>query len=1317
MKLVTFFDGKAKPKNRKDTPRGCEHCPLDKIPGVKKIMGGIYGRDILIIGQSPGPDENEEGREFVGRSGEFLWDELEKVGIKRTDVDLQNTVRCFPCDPEESSYDTYLRMRSPSPEEIHCCSIHTDNMLPKVKAAHILILGQIAQKAFLKTKSVPTKKIFWSEQHKAMIYLGDHPSYFIRGYGQGERLNGFRSLLQQLSDAWRAGGATQAHLAPTAAPKRFAYMRRQKYYYVETREQARKADHFIRKKCLAGGQRLATDIEDDVMEDGDRHVFAVGFCPVPGVSFTFDMRGEPAVRRIAIALLEDEEIRKAMHYGCTDEVKLQELEGITIAGFDLDTHLGSYMLTPGLGAYGLEKIAEREYPEFSGYKSEIVEALVEVLPEGVTVPSNWNKASIETKGKWLSANGYYNLSKLSKNTIRLYNGADCDLTKRIEQHCDGAPEVPAALMQLYMDLNIVLMRMEQNGPLFDRKQHASLEVIYEYKEQKKLDELRKEIKDPNFNPGSPPQVMALLYDKMNLKFPFAGHRGKQGKINTQKKTLLMLKKNYPKIKVPQLIIDWRKLSKGNSTYIKGYKICADMNNGYLRTKWNSTGTVTGRLSSGGKKQDPGVVNFQNIHGDPQMQNMCVADKRWRVVFKAIHELVKLSSKEELFQKIEDWVREHMPDLKTYLILDYGQVEVRVAAQISGDENLMHDCLESDIHTTVGVVMTGWSADMIAHDKQTRTLTKNVHFGILFGISKENLYDFIMAMTPPPRDEKEAEERAKNPITPERVSEMYDRYFARYRKVKEYIENQREFARENGYVETLFGLRRKLNVDEVDEENTEFIGDDDDERGTYWGNQAVNCVDFKTEALTQRGWVNGRDLRAGDVLLTKNANNGRLEWQSCTDVKAYPDYDRPLMEFRSRSFSAASTLDHRWLTGNGKCTLTKDITENKYIHRTGSYYGPAMSPYTDDFIRLAGWWLTDGSMRSGEGYSKSACSIWQSKRGNPKKVKMLDELFERLHKNEGMHYRTPLPKNRINDEVGWHFAGRYGVLLRALFPQRELTPYFLSQLPAYQLEILMHTMLLGDGSGSLLTELERKDPASKLVFGTGSLAQAEVFQMLVSLTGRQGSLSRRNCGKYNETRKLYASMNNNPQAGDVFYQVTICRRKVAHIYPSHKRMIKNKGVWCPMVPNTYFVARRDGFVYVTGNTPIQGSAHQLMECALVNLKRKPKRYRLLGVPNMEVHDALYMTVLVLKLFEAKRRAKYLLEKDSLATVKSDFSHIDWEVPIVTESEAGIRLGCKIELDDKEKPVTSVGQYLYLWYEKCKKQIMDMNAQLQEVAAAA
>ena len=109
----------------KDTPRGCEACPLSTIAGVKPIWGTVKGKELLIVGQSPGQTENREGREFLGDSGDFWWGELEKVGIHREDCDIFNVVKCLPADAYEGSYSLRLKMRSPTPQEVHCCSIHT----------------------------------------------------------------------------------------------------------------------------------------------------------------------------------------------------------------------------------------------------------------------------------------------------------------------------------------------------------------------------------------------------------------------------------------------------------------------------------------------------------------------------------------------------------------------------------------------------------------------------------------------------------------------------------------------------------------------------------------------------------------------------------------------------------------------------------------------------------------------------------------------------------------------------------------------------------------------------------------------------------------------------------------------------------------------------------------------------------------------------------------------------------------------------------------------------------------------------------------
>jgi DNA polymerase I-like protein with 3'-5' exonuclease and polymerase domains len=128
-----------------------------------------------------------------------------------------------------------------------------------------------------------------------------------------------------------------------------------------------------------------------------------------------------------------------------------------------------------------------------------------------------------------------------------------------------------------------------------------------------------------------------------------------------------------------------------------------------------------------------------------------------------------------------------------------------------------------------------------------------------------------------------------------------------------------------------------------------------------------------------------------------------------------------------------------------------------------------------------------------------------------------------------------------------------------------------------------------------------------------------------------------------------------------------------------------------------------------NHPVQGTAHQLLECGLVNLRRQPNKYKVLGVPVMDVHDALYCNVRILDLVEAAAKIKYLLEKESLNTVKKDFPDIDWKVPITTEAEAGLRLGCKVDLKDG----FTVESFLADWFLKCRKQVLELNKEMRSI----
>jgi uracil-DNA glycosylase family 4 len=957
----------AKVKKSVKEERGCESCPLNEVDGINKIFGEVTGKKLAIFAQSPGPEENIKGRELIGPSGRWWWTELKRVGFSRDDVDIQNVVRCLPADEGE---DGSLKMRGPTPKEIRCCSLHTENILPKLKARYILVLGQVAAKALLNTRSLPSQRIFWDKRLEARIYLLDHPAFFLRG-GSPSRLAAFRQTLDIFKKdvAEDSGGVIDP----------YAFIRRQDYRLVLNLEQAEEA-----VSLLCGQRRvLAVDIEDDDVE-GKRRVIACGFCGVPGQAFTFvfyhkdqSRKDGEQVKAVAKTILEDPAVQQCYHYGCSDVVKLWEYERIWVTpqSYVHDTNVSEYFRFPDARKYGLASIAENRFPQFSGYKNII---LPELLSYG-EIPGAIERGTPEQQSKYLSKNDLYHLSRLSLDTLRLYNGGDCHLTKKIYLDNRKREQVPQALLGLYIDLSFILHTMESNGPLFDYEQFSKLNVLYPKKGELLCTELRAAINDDKFNPASPTQVYTALYKTLKLEFPLPG------KPNTQKAAMQMLAQRHT---FPAKVLEWRHLAKADGTYIKGYKACADLHEGRLRTRWWYSGTRSGRLSSGGgREKESGVVNLQNVANNEHIQNMLIADKDWQRVYNLVWQILgrfapdlvnfwvvedtyttaaaKAKKTGEKFagdkpmmsealqatytlaaKKVEAWLRKMMPDFRVFLMLDYGQIEVRVAAQLSGDENLIADCQESDIHTRVGSIMTGWDPEKIRHDKYTRTRTKNVHFGVLFGQSEEGTVKYVISMAPPEEQLKvfnmSDKERRKYE---NEIRKQYRRYFERYTGIKDFIENQREFARQNGYVETIFGMQRPLDIREDRQEEAEIVDDGGDKGGGYWGNIAINStVQGSAHQLLVCGLVNVRrqpakyevlgtpvmdvhdalyfNVRALDLMAAYKKARYLMEQESLNTVKT----DFPHIEWRV----PIATEAEAGLSLGCKLELTEETTTGSFL---------------------------------------------------------------------------------------------------------------------------------------------------------------------------------------------------------------------------------------------------------------------------------------------------------------------------------------------------------------------------------------------------
>ena len=202
-----------------------------------------------------------------------------------------------------------------------------------------------------------------------------------------------------------------------------------------------------------------------------------------------------------------------------------------------------------------------------------------------------------------------------------YNCADADLTKRLE--VKTAPYISIPLLQVYIRVAFTLEDMETRGPYLDKEALAEAKAIVP-KEIQKLHGRLQMLAWEGFNPNTPQQIAKLLFDK--LKLPQLERR------STGKEILETLAQKT-KSKVPRLVIAYRKLTKIESTYLKGYERSADAHNGQLHTIWWLTGAVTGRLRSGKGDQaeaKEGVINLQNLHGAPLLQNLLVSDPNWRL---------------------------------------------------------------------------------------------------------------------------------------------------------------------------------------------------------------------------------------------------------------------------------------------------------------------------------------------------------------------------------------------------------------------------------------------------------------------------------------------------------------------------------------------------------------------------------------------------------------------------------------------------------------------------------------------------------------
>jgi DNA polymerase-1 len=305
-----------------------------------------------------------------------------------------------------------------------------------------------------------------------------------------------------------------------------------------------------------------------------------------------------------------------------------------------------------------------------------------------------------------------------------------------------------SMLSLYRDIELPLARVlaviEQNGINLD------LPLLTKLSKEcaEKIDELTAalyEMAGEEFNLNSPKQLSQILFDKLQLPVM---KRTKTGN-STDESVLMALAGSH---EFPSLILQYRQLAKLKSTYIDALPKMADPKTHRIHAQFNQTGTETGRLSS----------------SQPNLQNIPIRTELGRQIRKAF-----------------------IPGDKNSVILaaDYSQIELRVLAHLSGDENLIQAFQRGeDIHTYTASLI--FEVDERDVTPEMRNSAKRVNFGIIYGISDFGLSNDLKV--------SRAEAQA-----------FIDRYFSRYPAVKVLMDREIKECEKNGYIVTLLKRRRYL----------------------------------------------------------------------------------------------------------------------------------------------------------------------------------------------------------------------------------------------------------------------------------------------------------------------------------------------------------------------------------------------------------------------------------------------------------------------------------------------------------------------------
>ncbi len=336
-----------------------------------------------------------------------------------------------------------------------------------------------------------------------------------------------------------------------------------------------------------------------------------------------------------------------------------------------------------------------------------------------------------------------------------YAAEDADITLRLHQVLMAKLQQQPTLHKLYTEVEIPLISVLariESNGVLIDTAMLSQQSLELANHIVALEQQAHDLAGHIFNLGSPKQIQDILYDQQKLPVL---KKTPKGQPSTEESVLQELAIDYP---LPKLILDYRSLSKLKSTYTDKLPQQVDAKTGRIHTSYHQAVAATGRLSS----------------SDPNLQNIPIRSEEGRKIRQAFI----------------------APEGYKIMAADYSQIELRIMAHLSADAGLLKAFSEGqDVHRATAAEVFGVSPDQVTND--LRRSAKAINFGLIYGMSSFGLAQQLG-------------------LSRSQAQSYIDLYFARYPGVKNYMDGIREQAREQGYVETLFG--RRLYLPEIKSRN-------------------------------------------------------------------------------------------------------------------------------------------------------------------------------------------------------------------------------------------------------------------------------------------------------------------------------------------------------------------------------------------------------------------------------------------------------------------------------------------------------------------